>query len=151
MPAKGDIPLSMDWPSPVDGVLMKKNIVIGARVMPGDEIYRLADVSNVWVMADVPEQDIGRVKPGDDAKITVRAYPGEKFMGKIAFILPELKIETRTAQVRIELANPDNKLLHQMFADVTIASGGSDPVLAIPTSAVIDSGLRSAVKLITVN
>ena len=142
MPAKGDIPLSMDWPSPVDGVLMKKNIVVGARVMPGDEIYRLADVSTVWVMADVPEQDIGRVKPGDEVQITVRAFPGEKFKGKVAFILPELKAETRTAQVRIELPNPDHKLLHQMFADVTIASGGNDPVLTIPASAVIDSGLR---------
>ena len=142
MPTKGDIPLSMDWPSPVAGVLMKKNIMVGARVMPGDEIYRLADVSTVWVMADVPEQDVGRVKPGDEAQITVRAFPGEKFMGKVAFILPELKAETRTAQVRIELANPGHKLLHQMFADVTIASGGNDPVLAIPTSAIIDSGLR---------
>ena len=142
MPAKGDIPLSLDWPSPVDGVLMKKNIVVGARVMPGDEIYRLADVSTVWVMADVPEQDIGRVKRGDAAEIAVRAFPGEKFMGKVAFILPELKAETRTAQVRIELPNPGHKLLHQMFADVSIASGGNDPVLAIPVSAVIDSGLR---------
>ena len=142
MPAKGEIPLSMDWPSPVDGVLMKKNIMVGARVMPGDEIYRLADVSTVWVMAEVAEQDIGRVKTGDDAQITVRAFPGEKFMGKVAFILPELKAETRTAQVRIELSNPGHRLLHQMFADVTIASGGNDPVLAIPTSSIIDSGLR---------
>ena len=142
MPAKGEIPLSMDWPSPVDGVLMKKNIMVGARIMPGDEIYRLADVSTVWVMAEVAEQDIGRVKTGDDAQITVRAFPGEKFMGKVAFILPELKAETRTAQVRIELSNPGHRLLHQMFADVTIASGGNDPVLAIPTSSIIDSGLR---------
>ena len=142
MPTKGDIPLSMDWPSPVDGVLMKKNIVVGARIMPGDEIYRLADVSTVWVMADVPEQDVGRVKPGDTAEITVRAFPGKKFMGKVAFILPELKAETRTAQVRIELPNPGHKLLHQMFADVTITSGANEPVLAIPASAIIDSGLR---------
>ena len=142
MPSKGDIPLSLDWPSPVDGVLMKKNIVVGARVMPGDEIYRLADVSTVWVMAEVSEQDIGRVKTGADAQITVRAFPGENFMGKVAFILPELKAETRTAQVRIELPNPDHKLLHQMFADVTIATGGDSAMLAIPTSAVIDSGLR---------
>ena len=142
MPTKGDIPLSMDWPSPVDGVLMKKNIVVGARIMPGDEIYRLADVSTVWVMADVPEQDVGRVKPGDAAEITVRAFPGKKFMGKVAFILPELKAETRTAQVRIELPNPGHKLLHQMFADVTIASSANEPVLAIPVSAIIDSGLR---------
>ena len=142
IPANGDIPLSLDWPSPVDGVLMKKNIVVGARVMPGDEIYRLADVSTVWVMADVPEQDVGRVNPGDTAEITVRAFPGESFMGKVAFILPELKADTRTAQVRIELPNPGHKLLHQMFTDITITTQKNDPVLAIPSSAIIDSGLR---------
>jgi Cu(I)/Ag(I) efflux system membrane fusion protein len=142
IPAKGNIPLSLDWPSPVDGVLMKKNIVVGARVMPGDELYRLADVSTVWVIADVPEQDAGRVKPGDAATITVRAFPGESFAGKVAFILPELKADTRTAQVRIELPNPGHKLLHQMYADVTIAAALGKPVLAVPASAIIDSGLR---------
>jgi Cu(I)/Ag(I) efflux system membrane fusion protein len=142
IPARGDIPLSLDWPSPVDGVLMRKNIVVGARVMPGDEIYRLADVSTVWVIADVPEQDAGRVKPGDPAAITVRAHPGETFLGEVAFILPELKAETRTAQVRIELPNPGHKLLHQMYADVTIEAARGEPVLAVPASAIIDSGLR---------
>jgi Cu(I)/Ag(I) efflux system membrane fusion protein len=142
IPAKGNIPLSLDWPSPVDGVLMKKNIVVGARVMPGDELYRLADVSTVWVIADVPEQDAGRVKPGDAATIMVRAFPGESFAGKVAFILPELRADTRTAQVRIELPNPGHKLLHQMYADVTIEAALGEPVLAVPASAIIDSGLR---------
>lgn len=139
----GDMPLAMDWPAPVDGVLMTKNIVVGQRVMPGDELYRLADVSQVWVIADVPEQDIGRVKLGDPAIITVRALPGERFEGKVAFILPELDAETRTAQVRIELPNPEHKLIHQMYADVEIAtSNARNPVLAVPASAIIDSGLR---------
>jgi Cu(I)/Ag(I) efflux system membrane fusion protein len=140
---KTKMPLAMDWPSPVDGVLMTKNIVVGQRVMPGDELYRLADVSQVWVIADVPEQDIGRVQLGDPAVITVRALPGERFEGKVAFILPELKAETRTAQVRIELPNPEHKLIHEMYADVEIAtSNGRNPVLSVPASAVIDSGLR---------
>jgi Cu(I)/Ag(I) efflux system membrane fusion protein len=140
---KTKMPLAMDWPSPVDGVLMTKNIVVGQRVMPGDELYRLADVSQVWVIADVSEQDIGRVNLGDAAIITVRALPGERFEGKVAFILPELKAETRTAQVRIELPNPEHKLIHQMYADVEIvASNGRNPVLSVPASAVIDSGLR---------
>jgi Cu(I)/Ag(I) efflux system membrane fusion protein len=142
IPARGNISHSMDWPSPVDGVLMKKNIVVGARVMPGDELYRLADVSTVWVIADVPEQDAGLIKPGDTAEITVRAFPGESFVGKVAFILPELKAETRTAQVRIELPNPSHKLLHRMYADVTIEVARGQRVLAVPASAIIDSGLR---------
>ena len=142
LPKKGELPFSLDWPSPVGGVLMTKNVVPGQRVMPGDELYRLADVSTVWVMADVAEQDAGRVRVGDSVSISVRALPDEIFHGKVAFILPELKAETRTAQVRIELPNPDHKLIHQMYADVTIETARSAPVLAAPTSAVIDSGLR---------
>jgi Cu(I)/Ag(I) efflux system membrane fusion protein len=139
LPLNGDFPLSLDWPSPVDGVLMSKNIVVGARVMPG-EIYRLADVSMVWVIADVPEQDVGRININDPVNISVRAFPGEVFAGKVAFVLPELRAETRTAQVRIELPNPDHKLLHNMYTDVTIETGGEAAVLAIPESAIIDSG-----------
>lgn len=140
IPLKGDVPLSLDWPSPVDGVLMSKKIVVGARVMPGDELYRLADVSTVWVIADVPEQEVGRIKINDPVSISVRAFPGEVFAGKVAFVLPELRAETRTAQVRIELPNPDHKLLHNMYTDVTIETGSEAPVMAIPESAVIDSG-----------
>ena len=140
IPLNGEVPLSLDWPSPVDGVLMSKNIVVGARVMPGDELYRLADVSNVWVIADVPEQDIGRVKIGNPVSISVRAFPGETFFGKVAFVLPELKKETRTAQVRIELPNPNHRLLHSMYADVAIDTGSEAAVVAVPESAVIDSG-----------
>ncbi|WP_373504682.1 efflux RND transporter periplasmic adaptor subunit [Aestuariivirga sp.] len=142
IPAKGDIPFSMDWPSPVDGVLMSKTVVAGARAMPGDELYRLADVSTVWVIADVSEADVGRVKIGDPAQVTLRSYPGDIFRGKVAFILPELKAETRTAQIRIELPNPEHKLLHRMYADVEIDAGQSAKVLAIPASAIIDSGSR---------
>jgi Cu(I)/Ag(I) efflux system membrane fusion protein len=142
IPAKGEIPFFMDWPSPVDGVLMSKSVVAGARTMPGDELYRLADVSTVWVIADVSEADVGRVSIGDHAEVTLRSYPGETFRGEVAFILPELKAETRTAQIRIELPNPDHKLLHRMYADVVIDAGQSDQVLAIPASAIIDSGNR---------
>ena len=140
IPLKGEVPLSLDWPSPVDGVLMSKKIVVGARVMPGDELYRLADVSTVWVIADVPEQEISRIAVGNPVSISVRAYPGEIFTGKVAFVLPELMPETRTAQVRIELPNPGHKLLHRMYADVTIDTGTEGAVLAVPESAVIDSG-----------
>lgn len=142
IPAKGDIPFSMDWPSPVDGVLMSKTVVAGARAMPGDELYRLADVSTVWVIADVSEADVGRITIGDPAEVTLRSYPGDIFRGKVAFILPELKAETRTAQIRIELPNPEHKLLHRMYADVEIDTGQSAKVLAIPASAIIDSGSR---------
>jgi Cu(I)/Ag(I) efflux system membrane fusion protein len=101
LPMTGEVPLSLDWPSPVDGVVMTKNVVTGGRAMPGDELYRLSDISVVWVIAEVPESDIGRIALDAPASITVRAYPGEVFKGKVAFVLPQLKAETRTAQVRI--------------------------------------------------
>jgi len=142
IPATGEVPLALDWPSPVEGVVMIKNVVTGGRAMPGDELYRLSDISVVWVIAEVPESDIGRITTSAPASITVRAFPGETFKGKVAFVLPELKAETRTAQVRIELPNPDFRLLHRMYADVTIETGQQEPVLAIPASAVIDSGTR---------
>lgn len=142
IPLKGELSPSLDWLSPVDGVLMKKNVVVGARSMPGDELYRLADVSTVWVIADVPEQDIGRIKTGDKAAISVRAYPGQTFTGDVAFILPELNAQTRTASVRIELPNPGHKLLHGMFADVVIDTARSGETIAVPASAIIDSGNR---------
>jgi Cu(I)/Ag(I) efflux system membrane fusion protein len=145
IPAKGEIPTSLDWPSPVDGVLMSKSAIVGGRVMPGDELYRLADVSTVWVIAEVSEGDIGRVKLGSNAKIRFKTFPGEVFEGKIAFILPELKAETRTAQVRIELSNPEHKFLHRMYADVEIDTGSEQPVLAIPSSAIINSGKTEVV------
>ncbi len=142
IPLKGELSPLLDWLSPVDGVLMKKNVVVGARTMPGDELYRLADVSWVWVIADVPEQEVGRVKTGDKATISVRAFPGQTFTGDVAFILPELNAETRTASVRIELPNPGHKLLHGMFADVVIDTARSREVIAVPASAIIDSGNR---------
>jgi Cu(I)/Ag(I) efflux system membrane fusion protein len=142
LPTKGTIPLSHDWPSPLDGVLMSKSAVAGARAMPGEELYRLSDVSTVWVIAEVPEAEIGRIGIGNPAEISIRAYPGERFRGSVAFVLPELRAETRTAQVRIELANPGHRLLHRMYADVTIDTGGKDEAVAIPASSVIDSGKR---------
>ena len=145
IPSKGEIPTSLDWPSPVDGVLMSKTAIVGGRVMPGDELYRLADVSTVWVIADVAEGDIGRVKIGSNARITFKTFPGEVFEGKIAFILPELKAETRTAQVRVELPNPEHRFLHRMYADVEIETGSQRPVLAIPSSAIINSGKTEVV------
>jgi Cu(I)/Ag(I) efflux system membrane fusion protein len=142
IPLKGELSPSLDWLSPVDGVLMKKNVVVGVRSMPGDELYRLADVSTVWVIADVPEQDVGRIKTGDKVTVSVLAYPGQIFTGDVAFILPELNAETRTASVRVELPNPDHKLLHGMFADVVINTARSGEVIAVPASAIIDSGNR---------
>jgi Cu(I)/Ag(I) efflux system membrane fusion protein len=131
------------WPAPVTGVVMKKNVVEGQMAKAGEELYLLADLSTIWVIADVAEQDVGLVKLGAPAKLRFRAYPGKSFEGKVSFILHEMDTATRTAKVRIEVKNPDHRIKHEMFADVEIDAGaGEAPRLSVPVSAVIDSGSR---------
>ncbi|NJO22689.1 MAG: efflux RND transporter periplasmic adaptor subunit [Sphingomonadales bacterium] len=138
--------MSIDWPSPVTGVVMKKDVVVGQMVRSGQEMFRLTDLSTIWVIADVAEQDIGLVKIGAPAKVSFRAFPDQTFEGRVTFVLHELEMATRTAKVRIEVANPDHRIKHEMFADVEINAGASDGErLAVPVSAVIDSGNRQVV------
>ncbi len=137
---------SIDWPSPMSGVVMEKKVVAGQMVKAGDELYRLADLSSIWVIANVAEQELGMVKIGAPAMVNFRAFPGEMFQGKVTFILHELEMATRTAKVRIEVKNPDHRIKHEMFADVEINAGAKDADrLVVPASTVIDSGNRQVV------
>ena len=111
----------------------------------GDILFRIADLSVVWVLADVAERDLGLIAPGQTVTVTPRGYPGRTFTGKIGLIYPVLNKETRTARVRIELANPEGILRPNMYADAVIESGSSGQVLAVPDSAVINSGARQIV------
>jgi len=138
----GEARRTLTFRSPVAGVVTEKKAVQGMRFMPGETLFQIADTAAVWVLADVFEQDIGAVNVGQKAKITINAYPGEVFEGRIAYVYPTLKAETRTVPVRIELRNPKGKLKPAMFADVDIPAGGAAPVLTVPSSAVIDSGAR---------
>lgn len=138
-------PLTITWTAPRDGVILERTAVEGMRAMPGDVLFRLADTSVIWVIADVAEQAIDAVKIGAAATIKVRSLPGREFKGSVALIYPQVNAETRTTKVRIELANPDGVLLPEMFADVEIASGAEKPVVAVPNGAVIDTGARQIV------
>ena len=125
---------------------MDKRVVEGQMAKAGEELYRLADLSRIWVIASIAEQDIGRIKIGDHVGMAFRAYPGEAFKGRVTFILHELDPATRTGKVRIEVANPDHRIKHEMFADVVIDTGSKDKMhLVVPASAVIDSGNRQVV------
>ncbi len=140
-------PRTIDWPSPASGDVIEKRVIQGQRVMAGDELFRIADHSNVWVVADIAEADIGAIAEGARATVTLRAFPGEPQEGVVTFIYPELmKPETRTVSVRIELQNPDGKMRPGMYADVLFRAGNDHPaVVAVPSSAVIDSGTRQVV------
>jgi Cu(I)/Ag(I) efflux system membrane fusion protein len=131
----------------VGGVVLEKKAVAGMRFMPGEMLYQIADVSAVWVLADVFERDIAQVKLGQKVRLTINAYPEKSFSGTIAYIYPTLKAETRTVPVRIELGNPGGLLKPAMYASVELAVGARDKVLTVPVSAVIDSGTRQIVLL----
>jgi membrane fusion protein, copper/silver efflux system len=141
------VPDTVSWPAPRDGVVLERNAVDGQGFKAGDVLFRIADHSVVWVMANVAEGDLGALKPDQSVKVTTRAHPGRVFTGKVAVVYPHLMKETRTVRVRIELPNPDLALLPDMYADVDIATGSDEPVVAVPESAVIDSGARQVVIL----
>jgi len=128
--------------APVSGVVLEKPSVEGMRFQPGDILYRIADLDTVWLIAEVFEQDLALVRPGQEAQLSVSAYPDRTFQGEVIFIYPGLSPETRTAKVRIELPNPDGLLKPAMFGTAHLAAGEQVPVLAVPDSAVIDSGTR---------
>ena len=139
-------PRTIDWLAPADGTVMVKRIVNGQKIAAGDELYRIVDLSRVWVIADVAERDLADIKLGDRATVTFRAYRGLPVEGRVTFIYPQLKTETRTVEVRIELANPEQKLKPDMYADVVFhADGDSGAVTSVPASAIIDSGNRQIV------
>ena len=138
--------ITFDWPSPVSGVVMQKTAIEGMMMKAGDEMLRLADLASIWVIADVAEQDIGQIRIGSKAKVSFRAFPGEVFEGRVTFILHELEMATRTAKVRVEVANPEHRIKHEMFAQVEIDAGeGEAERLVVPVSALIDSGNRQVV------
>ncbi len=131
--------------SPATGIVLDKQATEGMRFTPGMAIYRIADLSTVWVIADVYEQDLKRVKVGESAMVEIDAFPGRHFAAKISYLYPTLNAATRTTPVRLELANPDGLLRPGMFAHVELAAAGQVARLTVPKSAVIDSGERQIV------
>ncbi|TAN52529.1 MAG: efflux RND transporter periplasmic adaptor subunit [Methylococcaceae bacterium] len=130
--------------APADGVVMQKDVVAGQKAMAGDTLFHIADLSQVWLIAQVYEQEIGLIAPGQTALVTLDAYPGRAFQGEVDFIYPALDAATRTVKVRLQLANPDGLLKPMMYAQVELAAQPRQ-ALAIPLAAVLDSGRRSVV------
>lgn len=139
--------LSMTWRAPRDGIVLERSAVDGMKAAPGEVLFRLADISTIWVLADVPEFDLGAVRVGALVTIRLRSLPGRSFEGRVSMIYPQVGEVTRATRVRIEIANPGGVLLPNMYADVEIGSGDAIPVVAVPDSAVIDTGTRQVVIL----
>ena len=127
--------------APISGVVTKKMALQGAYATPEMPLYEIADLSTVWVQAQVYEHELSLVAVGQGADVTLAAYPNEVFNGRVVFIDPTLTPETRTARVRVELSNRDLRLKPGMYGDVTIHVPAKS-VLAVPREAVLDSGTR---------
>lgn len=143
--ASGEIRRTLVFHSPVDGVVIEKKALQGMRFMPGEMLYQVADLSAIWVIADVFEQDIGLVQRGAKARVTINAYPDRQFAGAVTYVYPTLQVETRTVRVRIELPNPAGLLKPGMYAEVTVPVAAKNAVVTVPASAIIDSGTRRIV------
>ena len=135
----------LTYRSSVSGVVLQKSGTQGMRFMPGEVLYEIADLSSLWMLAEVFEQELGLVRVGQEAKLRIMAYPDKAFVGKVVFIYPTIEPDTRTVRVRIELPNPGGLLKPAMYGNVELASGRGGKKLAIPDSAVLDSGSRQVV------
>lgn len=131
--------------SPVSGIVTKKLAVVQQYVAQGQPLFEVADLSHVWVEADVYEQQLPDVKIGQDVEITSPAVPGTKFTGKVAFIQPVLAGATRTARVRVEMPNPGLVLKPDMYVNVRIIGEPAPPHIMVPASAVVDRGQQKFV------
>jgi len=137
---------NLTFVSPIAGVVTAKNVVQGARVSPGEAPYEITDLGEVWAMADAYESDLARLRPGMKATLTLAAYPGRGFPGRISFIDPLLDAKTRTLKVHLHFMNPKRELKPEMFGDVVL-EGATREGLRIPADAVIRAGTTDVVFL----
>ncbi|MGB7317137.1 MAG: efflux RND transporter periplasmic adaptor subunit, partial [Planktotalea sp.] len=143
----GKVPVSMTMMAPRHGVVLERMAVEGMMAQAGETLFKIADTSVVWVMADVPEFELSSIRDGAVVNIRIRGLKGPNIVGKVDLIYPEIQGETRTAKVRVQVDNSTGVLIANMYADVSINTGGTDTVVTVPESAVIDSGDRQVVIL----
>jgi RND family efflux transporter MFP subunit len=128
--------------SPFDGIAVEKSAVEGKAITAGENLFRVADLSTVWILADVYESELSSVKAGLEATATFTALPGEKFSARVGYVYPYLDERTRTAKARLEAPNPGGKLKPDMWGNVEIVTDARE-ALSVPASAVIQTGERS--------
>ncbi len=140
--ASGEVRQQLEIDSPVSGYITERNALPNMYVQPATRLYTVADLSTVWVYAQVFQNDVGRVKIGDPASLTVDAYPGRTFAGRISYIWPQVDMATRTVRVRLVFPNPDMKLTPGMFVNVRLDMPMGRQ-LVIPSTGVFHSGTRA--------
>ena len=137
---------TMSIPSPATGVVLEKMVVEGQNITPGADLYKIADLSTVWVIASIYQDDLPFLRTGMEASIELQSSPGKTYKGRVSFISPVLDMESKTVQVRIEVPNTsDFALKPNMFATVKIASPVAFTTVAVPDQSIIRSGKRNIV------
>src|SRR6266699_519532 len=137
----GQVQQELQVDSPVSGYITERNALPNLTVQPETRLYSVADLSTVWVLAEVFQNDLGRIKVGDRASLTVDSYPGRVFEGRVNFIYPQVDMTTRTARARLVFSNPGLKLTPGMFVNVALKVPMGKQ-LVIPSSGVLQSGTR---------
>jgi Cu(I)/Ag(I) efflux system membrane fusion protein len=135
----GKVQQAVNVRAPVRGYIARKSALKGLFVSPGTEIFQIADLSTVWVLVDVYERQIGRVKVGQKAVFSLESYPGQTFSGRVQFIYPALNTGSRTLQARLEFRNPGLKLRPGMYGEAVLDLG-DEQALVVPKEAVVDTG-----------
>ena len=134
-------------PAPIAGVVTERLANVGLNVDPAAKLFTVVDFSTVWVVGDLYEKDFSRVRIGSEATISTIAYPDQRLQGRVTYIDPQVNPDTRTARVRVEVANPGDQLRFGMYADVLVNGAGGGPVPVVPRSAVQNVGNRTVVYL----
>lgn len=143
--ATGVVQQSIVVRAPFTGVVIEKSVLAGQRVMAGDALLRIADVSLVWLEGEVFERDLPLVRVGERVDVELPSTPGRPRIGRVDFVQPTLNTDTRTVRVRVAMPNEDGALKPGMFATIRIREGGGAAVLHVPRSAVLSTGTRSLV------
>jgi Cu(I)/Ag(I) efflux system membrane fusion protein len=130
--------------SPVSGYVVQKAALKGMRVMPGEKLFDIADLSTVWIVSDIFEYELPLIKLGEKATISLSYFPGKEFTSSIDYVYPTIAGDTRSAKVRFTIANPGNKLKPQMYTNVEVKINLGKKLI-IPNDAVLDAGKRQVV------
>ena len=140
----GQVRKNLTLRSPISGVVIEKNVLAGQKIMAGEALYKVADLSDVWLEGEVFERDLPAVRVGTDVKAEFDALPGEVRIGRVSYLYPTLNPETRTARIRVALRNPGMQLKPGMYATIRI-EGAAETAVSVPRSAVLSTGERTMV------
>jgi len=143
--APGQIASDILVPAPIDGVITARSVNLGQVAAVGQELFTVTDLSSVWIVGDLYEQDFRAVRVGSDAAVTTQAYPGLVTRGRVTYIDPRVDPQTRTAKVRVEVPNPAGRLRLGMFATMAFTTPRGEPAMMVPRAAVQTIGDRQVV------